>query len=75
MAHEVVKLHALSEGFQLRVREVERQLRSCLQSLDELGLSHAGAHVDLALHQLRRDSAAPQSSVQAAGSVESGMTG
>lgn len=34
---------------------VERNLRACLETLDAFGLSQAAAHLDLALHQLRRD--------------------
>lgn len=75
MAQEGVKLHSASDGFQLRVREIERQLRASLEALDELGLSHAGAHVDLALHQLRRDAGEPRSSAPEAGSCEPGTTG
>lgn len=38
-----------------RLWQVERELRHCLNTLDACGLSHAAAHVDLALHQLHRD--------------------
>lgn len=39
-----------------------RQMEECLKLLDECDLSLAAAHLDLALHQLRRDLPALQGS-------------
>jgi hypothetical protein len=36
------------------LERIRAQLRRCLLVLDAAGLSHAAAHLDLALHQLDR---------------------
>lgn len=62
-------------SFHSRLRDVEGHLRRGLEILDELGLSHAGAHVDLALHQLRRDSGELRAFAREADSSEPGSMG
>ena len=48
-------LRTPGERHHQRLLEVERALRGCLDSLDDLGLSLTAAHVDRALHQLYCD--------------------
>ena len=44
-----------AERHHQRLLIVEKALRGCLDSLDDLGLSLTAAHVDRALHQLYSD--------------------